>query len=307
MSAGADTSRPDGAIDRVRDAVLALDSDGMRTAQVLRETYDQIYNGQYTGRYRFDQLHKTEKTHLGTIVEINLHREFEFEDGVDLDYRIAGEDVDCKWSMAFGGWMIPPEAQGKVCMLVWGDDQASRWSLGLVRADPKILNLGANRDQKATIRADAREARIRWVWRDAELPPNVLLQLPQEEVERILGHRHGTQKVNDLFRVAQGRRISRAVVATVAQQLDPMKRVRANGGARSVLRPEGIVILSGEYHTEVARRLGLPVPLKSEFISARVVPAESGYTGPAADLQGRRWRLANDDDPVVEAPLVTDN
>jgi Restriction endonuclease NaeI len=39
-----------------------------------------------------------------------------------------------------------------------------------------------------------------------------------------------------LFRLAQRRIISRAVVATVAQQDDDMRRVRGNGGSRGRLR-----------------------------------------------------------------------
>ncbi|BDE58652.1 hypothetical protein REA19_16680 [Prescottella equi] len=33
-----------------------------------------IYNGSETGRYRWDQLMKTEKTHYGTMFEINAQR-----------------------------------------------------------------------------------------------------------------------------------------------------------------------------------------------------------------------------------------
>jgi hypothetical protein len=39
---------------------LALDRDGTRIARVLRRTYDMLLNGKDTGRYRWDQLHKTE-------------------------------------------------------------------------------------------------------------------------------------------------------------------------------------------------------------------------------------------------------
>jgi hypothetical protein len=42
--------------------VRKLDPCGTRTARVLRETFDQLYDGQRTGRYRWDQLYKTEKT-----------------------------------------------------------------------------------------------------------------------------------------------------------------------------------------------------------------------------------------------------
>jgi hypothetical protein len=61
-----------------------------------------------------------------------------------------------------------------------------------------------------------------------------------------------------LFRLAQRHIISRAVVATVAQQDDDMRRVRGNGGSRGRLRREGIVIF-GDYrsHRHAARQLGL--------------------------------------------------
>ena len=94
-----------------------------------------IYNGQETGRYRWDQLMKTEKTHFGTLFEINAQREFKF-DGRDedkTDYRIAGHLIDAKWSQSTGGWMLPPEVFGELALVATGDDQASKWSLGIVR------------------------------------------------------------------------------------------------------------------------------------------------------------------------------
>jgi len=106
----------------VASAIRGLDPKGLRAAQVLRYTLDQLYDGQRTGRYRWDQLYTTESKHVGEIIEMNLHREFEFPDGASLDYRIAGVDVDCKYSQHLGGWMIPPEAQGHLCLVVWADD-----------------------------------------------------------------------------------------------------------------------------------------------------------------------------------------
>lgn len=40
-------------------------------------------------------------------MEINLHREFDFGDGDATDYHIAGVEVDCKYSMFFGGSRVP--------------------------------------------------------------------------------------------------------------------------------------------------------------------------------------------------------
>src|SRR5688572_15608773 len=153
----------DDELDAVAAAIRLLDPDGERTARVLRDTLDQLYDGQRTGRYRWDQLHKTEKTHCGTLVEINLHREFEFGDGVILDYRIAGIDVDCKYSQTLGGWMIPPEAHDHVCLVVWSDDSASQWSAGVVRTTLERLNTGGNRDKKSTLNAEGRAA-ISWLF-----------------------------------------------------------------------------------------------------------------------------------------------
>jgi len=43
--------------------------------------------------------------------------------------------------------------------------------------------------------------------------------------------------------------------------------VRANGGARDILRPEGIAILWGSYDRALIKALGLPPILSDEFVS----------------------------------------
>jgi len=291
----------DSEIIRIENYLRSLDPSGNRIAEVLRKTIDQLYDGQHTGRYRWDQLYKTEKTHCGTLVEINLQREFRFTDGTIMDFQVDGIEVDCKYSQRIGGWMIPPEAREQFCMLVSAEDGPTPvWCFGLVRATAENLNSGANRDAKATLNARGRTA-VRWLWRDAPLPPNVLLQLPKEVVEGIMAISSGAQRVNQLFRVAQGKIVRRTVVATVAQQDDYMKRVRANGGARSALKPEGILIL-GQYdsHAKIAAALGLPVPGPGDSISIRVHPAST--PSGAAEIGGSFWRIANTTDEVVEAP-----
>ena len=232
----------DPALVEVFEALRNHDPDGARMAKTLRETIDQLYDGQHTGRYRWDQLHKTEKTHCGTLVEINFQREFNYDDGVRLDYRIEGHEVDCKYSQDDGRWMIPNEARGELCLVVTACDAESRWSAGLVRMTEDRLSSGSNRDAKTNLNSNGR-ADIQWLHRNAELPPNILLHLPDTTVAAIFAERSGQARLNRLFRLVQGRRISRGVVATLAQQKDPMKRVRADGGSRTQLRDEGFVIL----------------------------------------------------------------
>ncbi|GAA1072687.1 hypothetical protein GCM10009642_03220 [Nocardiopsis metallicus] len=265
-----------------------------------------LLDGQHTGRYRWDQLLKTEKTHFGTLVEINLQREFDFPGGEELDYRICGIDVDCKYSQKRGAWMIPPEAVGKLCLVLWASDTDSRWWAGLVRANEGLLNSSSNRDAKRTLNKQGR-ASVRWLFSDAQLPVNALLHLPAGDVEAIFAPKHGTKRVDELFRRAQGIPIRRAVVATVAQQEDYMKRVRGNGGSRSSLRPEGIIIL-GQYkeHGTIAEQLGLPVPGPGEFVSVQVARSAEGRPGvkPKAFIDGDWWVMASDTDPVEPAPRL---
>ena len=117
----------------VEAELYRLDPTGAQVARVLRDTLDQIYDGQHTGRWNYNQLYKTEKTHVGTLVEINLHRQFGFADGTATDYRIAGIEVDCKYSMTYGGWELPPEAIDHICLLITANDRRSSWAAGLIR------------------------------------------------------------------------------------------------------------------------------------------------------------------------------
>ena len=91
-------------------------------AAAIRGALDMLLDGQHTGHYRWDQLHKTEKTHAGTLVEIALARTLRLADGVIAGLHDRGADVDCKFSHG-GGWMIPPEADGKLLLLVQASDE----------------------------------------------------------------------------------------------------------------------------------------------------------------------------------------
>ncbi len=290
----------------VKAELERLDPGGARSARVLRDTFDQLYDGQRTGRYLWKDLYKTEKTHCGTLVEINLQREFVFDDGKDLDYKIAGVEVDCKYSQKLGSWMIPPEAQGHLCLVVWGEDTAQPdWKMGLVRADDAHLNPGVNRDGKKTLNKEGKAA-IQWLWlpQRTALPPNVLLQLDAPTLTKIFSHQHGTKRVDELFRLAQQKRVGRATVATVARQDDYMKRVRANGGSRTALQPEGIIIL-GQYssHVAIAESLNIEPPSFGEFVSVKVSPAKELGEG-VAEIDGRLWKVAGEHDPIAKAPIL---
>jgi len=296
ISTGLAPPSPDPELESVFRDVLNRDPDGERFARVFRATFDQLYDGQRTGRYRWDQLFKTEKTHFGTLIEINLQREFEFDDGRVLDFKISGVEVDCKYSFREGGWMLPPESWGHIIMVAIADDEVSEWSVGLVRVRPEYLREGRNRDGKSGLNGPGRAA-IRWIFRRTGFSPNVLLQLPSAKVESLMSIRSGQRRVDELFRIAEGRRIHRNAIATVAQQSDYMKRVRYNGGSRSNLRPEGFLIASGDFsvHRRIAEAFGGPVPRDGEVVSFRVAPASRDDVV-AVELQGQRWRRIREGD-----------
>lgn len=287
----------------------AADPNGARSAAVFRATFDQLYDGQHTGRYRWDQLYKTEKTHFGTLLEINLRREFNgvIGDGAVLDYQIAGHEIDCKYSQSMGGWMLPRECFGHLLLVATAVDAAAgRWNLGVVRASDENRRTSENRDGKTGLNMRGR-GQIAWLHRDAELPPNVLLQLDAETIEAVFRSGSGQRRTIELLRLVTNRRIGRNTIATVARQDDYMARLRDNGaGARTILRREGYLIPGGDYtaHTQVAEALGAVAPRPGEIVSLRVVPADP-FDRDVVELDGARWRLAQPGEiSAVPAPRL---
>lgn len=287
---------------RIRIWFLQHDLTGARTMEVLRESLDQVLDGPRTGRFRYSDLRKTEKTHVGTIVEINLGKEFDLSDGKSMDYSISGIDVDCKYSMSMWGWEFPLESVGHIVLLTWADDSVSRWSAGLWRVNEDHLQRGGNRDKKRKMLKSGRDE-IVWLWRDYRLDENLLLHLDPGETHAILSQRSGMQALNELFRRVQKRIVRREVVLTVGQQKDSPRRARQTRETRH-LGKEGIVVLGHyEWDVAVAARLNLTVPKSGEWISARVAP-DPGAVDWFFEADGVRWRLATADDAVVTAPVI---
>lgn len=291
---------------------------------VFRDALDDLLDGQRTGRWAYQHLSKTEKTHLGTIVEIKLTKEFEFENGADLDWRIGGEDIDCKFSKDRGGWEIPMEMylcedhgsrQGKCdhpALVTWMNDDTSEWAVGIVRVSDVRLRWRKDKTTQAVVRAyngdnkrridPAHADTVHWLWGGVQrdLPPNLLLHLPPDARTRIFSNpRSGQARVNQMFREVQGVAVGRQTVLTVAQQDDAPKRAR---DARKHLRDEGILILGHQRpHAAVAYGLGLPVPVRGEWVATRVVPVDAPQSRFSVEYEGRIWAVARDDEPPFRA------
>lgn len=116
--------------------------------------------------------------------------------------------------------------------------------------------------------------------------------------------RSGQARLSELFRRATNRRLSRNIIATVAQQDDYVKRVRDNGGSRSALRPEGYLILGGDYSVQrnLAAALGATTPEPGELVSIQVVPAS---LQDGVEIADGWWTLTGPEDKIeLPAPVL---
>ncbi|MER7764951.1 NaeI family type II restriction endonuclease [Streptomyces sp. NPDC097619] len=296
---------------------LALPHHETRFAQVFRQSIDEVLDGQRTQRFDLSvktgegRVEKTEKTYLGTKVEIVARAAFELGYGKPMDYLVEGVNVDAKWT-SDKTWTIPQEAMGHLCLLMRADDAKRFFQVGLLRISKDVLTSGKNGDGKLSVSAAGKE-RIRWIVEQGTLPQNFLLRLKQEHPEKVAavfhasdGHRGpgngGQLRINELFRQVAGELVDRNTALTVATQQDGPKRVR---DARKHLRPEGYVIL-GHYKPEpqIAADLGLPVPAKGSWVSAKLAVAGDGDDRPATEIDGVRYVLWREGDAPVEAPTL---
>ncbi|MFD2469723.1 NaeI family type II restriction endonuclease [Amycolatopsis silviterrae] len=268
---------------------------------ILRQSIDEVLDGQRTGRYDIALAEKTEKTYLGTKVEIVTRAAFDLPRGANMDYAIAGHDVDSKFSLR-GAWSIPTEAMGHMCLLSSANDRKGLFDVGLIRITPEVLNKGLNKDQKTTITAAARD-RVVWLAQRAPLPENLLLTLPDTLVRTIVAAGSGQKRINQLLRSVQGRIIERNTAVTVARQADGLKRCR---DARPQLAREGIVILGHQNQSPmVARALGLPVPMKGTFLSVRLTPVNTPAPDrPTVTLPEGTYAVAQPNDPITPVPTI---
>jgi len=257
-------------IRHVADALLAraggVERLRMEFPSLIRRAIDEVIDTPRTKRLKLSQLEKTEKTYIGTKIEILLRDFLGLPKGL-LDLEVDGMDVDIKNTVT-GNWMIPDEASGKPCILVASDDVRARCYLGIIVAKPEYLTLGANKDNKRSIAA-AGMAHIHWLLHDCPYPPNFWENIPVEIAQNIMLGNSGNERLIRLFEQIPDRPIHRDIVHGVARQKDYMKRLRRNGGARDTLAARGIAILSGAYDSGIISELGLPLTAADEVISHR--------------------------------------
>ena len=287
----------------MKRAIQTADPDGTRCGRAIRNALDQAYDGRRTGRWDLAQLTKSETANIGSLIEVWLQRALSLKDGITTSLQIAGYDVACAWSERIDGWTLDrpvPERRELPYLVVWANEETSRFSLGLLRPGPEsrgVASMDRGRPRLSQVGID----QILWVFDGCALPANVLMKHPETAMAAVC-QSSGQAAVNMLFRRLQGELVQHSAVETVAQQIDSSKRIR---DARRHLRNEGIIIL-GHYHPqpEIAGALGLPSPRAGTFVSHRLARVEAGAIGLGAEIDGSRWRLAYPDDPITTAPAL---
>lgn len=233
--------------------------------RIFRTAIDEVIDAPRTGRFTLAETEKTEKTYLGTKIEILVRTYLGFPAGQVLDLSVGTVEMDIK-NTTGQNWTLPPEAVGHPCLLNRLNEATAKCDVGIVVVKEDYLNPGQNRDAKRTLSQLGRH-QIWWLLKDHPYPPNFWEVLPLRDRQQIVNAGGGTLRLAALFEKIQRRPISRVQVQALAQQHDYMKRIRRNGGARDVLAPKGIAILWGQGDKALIKELGLGPVGHDEFIS----------------------------------------
>ena len=239
-----------------------------------------------TGRNRLAQLDNVEKTFIGLKVEHFLRDALQAPKGI-RDLVLAGKNVDVKntvgdkWS-----WMIPPETyrDNEPCLLAALDAPRREVWLGLLAAREEYLGAN-NRDSKRGILTGSYQ-HILWLVERQSLPPDRWEGIDMARFRELRQVRGGNNRVVIFFEENLRRPVHRTVVqALLHDQLDYMKRLRGNGGAKDVLRDRRIALLSGTYFNPLLESLGIGRIQTDEHIAVEArTPQEERILTEAGEL-----------------------
>lgn len=132
----------------------------------IRDVIDFVIEKERTGRKNIKDLEKTEKTYIGTRIEIFVRNYLKLprDNHGPLDVIVDGISVDIKNTIG-NNWMIPHEAEGHPCFLIREDDQNGTCSFGIFIAKIKYLTEGKNQDKKRSISKFGKQ-NIHWLIKD---------------------------------------------------------------------------------------------------------------------------------------------
>ena len=235
---------------------------------LVRSAVDFVLDSVITARTLLCELDSVEKTFVGLKLEHLVRDMLDVPKGL-RDLRIGQYDVDIKNTIG-RNWMIPDETYRDhgIVLLMAVDSESHRCWLGLMVARAEYLTVGTNRDKKRCISASG-FSNIHWLVRDCPFRQSYFLGLDMNEFRELRKAKiSGSERAAKFCRKNLWRILHRRVFeALLFDQLDPMKRLRRNGGAPDLLSREGIAILIGTrvQDKKAAKELGLD-DLRSDYI-----------------------------------------
>lgn len=254
-------------------------------ANVIRQALDEVIDGPRTGRWTIDQLSKTEKTYIGTKVEIIVRAALDVPCGSVSDCLINGIETDIKWSMHEAAWMIGPENVGEVCIGIGTNSDQTTLSVGIFIPTKERLRKGVNRDAKLSLSAAGRE-HVLWLVDREPLAKNFIAGLDEQTRAHIFAGGSAQERIRRLAETCHLILIPRQAFQTVAMRPDgdPLRRLRKDrynavglGEVRLLsTKQQGILvrrILGLDVHAELPKDHWLSV---SEETYLRFVPSEDG-------------------------------
>ncbi len=272
MPTPAEFNSQDAELQIVRRAIAGIIRQSRTTpdglfGRLIRQALDEVIDGPRTGRCSLEELSKTEKTYVGTKIEILVRSELALEPGVGIDTVIDGIGVDIKWSQSLG-WMIGKENVGAICLGLGLSDSQKKFSVGLFRARKEFLRSGANRDQKLSLTSAAMKDAVIWLVKEAVLPLNFMAELSSAVRLQIYRGRSAQARLRLLAELVPGKLIPRQAIETVAMTKDPLRRTRRDAYKENPLGD--MVLLSTKYSKNELRRLGFTTLPPDHWISVRL-------------------------------------
>lgn len=240
-----------------------------RFPEIVNEALDYVIDPVRTGRTKVSDLDSIEKTFIGLKVEHFLRDELDVPPGV-RDLRILDQDVDIKNTVR-KTWMIPPESfrNSDPCLLIMTATDEGHCSFGMIIAKTDYLTKG-NRDGKRSVSAFGRQ-NILWILEKSPLPLSKFDGLDMARFREIRKVPGGNKRVVEFCRENRNTIIHRQVFeALLYDQKDPMKRLRANGGANDILPKENLKIISGAFGEKTLLEYGLQSLSHDEFICVEI-------------------------------------
>jgi hypothetical protein len=258
-----------GVLDKIRRAIFARVGGPQQLTErfpaLVREAIDFVLDPVRTARTTMAELDSIEKTFVGLKIEHVVRDMLDVPKGL-RDLVIDGTDVDVKNTIG-DNWMIPPETYRTedVCLVIASEESSHRCWMGLVVARNAYLN-APNRDQKRSFKSEA-FGNILWLVEAAPYPVSRWASINMDRFRELKKIRGGTNRAVAFFSENLRLPVHRDVIHSLLLQHDYMKRLRANGGARDVLKGRGVALLSGIYDSSLIRELRLPAISTEEMIA----------------------------------------